>query len=209
MDKCEDIKFPEIPMVHDEEIADWVYSARREMQEIVPGLFLGPYAAATKSQLPVLMDHGITHIVCIRQDIEAQFIKPNFPEHFEYLVLNVADNATENIISHFSKVKDFIDKSNLFGGKVLVHGNAGMSRSAALVIAYVMETFGLAFKDAVHYVQQRRFCISPNEGFMRQLEEYEPIFTARLQMMSQQERPETSGLKRPHEDVDYEMADGS
>ena len=37
------------------------------------------------------------------------------------------------------------------------------------MIAYLMETFGQTYKDAFLYVQQRRFCISPNEGFVRQL----------------------------------------
>ena len=32
-------------------VDDWTYTMRREMQEIVPGLFLGPYAAAGKKNL--------------------------------------------------------------------------------------------------------------------------------------------------------------
>ena len=35
-------------------------------------------------------------------------------------------------------------------------------------------------RQAFHYVQQRRFCINPNEGFAQQLSEYEPIYKARL-----------------------------
>ena len=58
-------------------------------------------------------------------------------------MLNIADVATENIIQHFQKVKTFIDDGLMSGGQVLVHGNAGISRSAALVLAYVMETYGL------------------------------------------------------------------
>lgn len=61
-----------------------------------------------------------------------------------YLVLNIADTATENIIQHFQKVKVFIDEGLNSGGQALVHGNAGISRSAALVLAYVMETYGLS-----------------------------------------------------------------
>jgi serine/threonine/tyrosine-interacting protein len=57
--------------------------------------------------------------------------------------LDIADSATENIIQHFKKVKIFIDEGLNSGGKVLVHGNAGISRSAALVLAYLMETYGL------------------------------------------------------------------
>ena len=63
---------------------------------------------------------------------------------YRYLVLNIADTATENIIQHFHKVKAFIDDGLNSGGQVLVHGNAGISRSAALVLAYVMETYGLS-----------------------------------------------------------------
>jgi serine/threonine/tyrosine-interacting protein len=138
------MEFPKIPQVQDSE--DWTYTMRRTMQEIVPGLFLGPYSAAMKSKLDHLMHHGITHIVCVRQDIEAHFIRPNFPEKFKYLVLDIADNVTENIIQHFPKVRQFVDESLSMGGKTLIHGNAGISRSAALVLAYIMEKYGLSCK---------------------------------------------------------------
>ncbi|TKC46442.1 hypothetical protein EI555_011668, partial [Monodon monoceros] len=136
--------------------------------------------------LPILQKHGITHIICIRQNIEANFIKPNFQQLFRYLVLDIADNPVENIIRFFPMTKEFIDGSLQSGGKVLVHGNAGISRSAAFVIAYIMETFGMKYRDAFAYVQERRFCINPNAGFVHQLQEYEAIYLAKLtiQMMS-------------------------
>ncbi|KAB1277336.1 Serine/threonine/tyrosine-interacting protein [Camelus dromedarius] len=138
------------------------------------------------AELPILQKHGITHIMCIRQNIEANFIKPNFQQLFRYLVLDIADNPVENIIRFFPMTKEFIDGSLQSGGKVLVHGNAGISRSAAFVIAYIMETFGMKYRDAFAYVQERRFCINPNAGFVHQLQEYEAIYLAKLtiQMMS-------------------------
>ena len=33
-------------------------------------------------QLPNLESQGVTHVVCVRQDIEANFIKPNFQHTF-------------------------------------------------------------------------------------------------------------------------------
>ena len=54
---------------------DWTYTMRRDMQEIVPGLYLGPYAAAGKKNLSKLENAGITHVVCVRQEIERNFIK--------------------------------------------------------------------------------------------------------------------------------------
>lgn len=62
---------------------EWTYTMRRSMQEIVRGLYLGPYSAATKSKLNFLIECNITHIVCVRQSIEAHFVKPNFPDKFK------------------------------------------------------------------------------------------------------------------------------
>ncbi|DAA25809.1 serine/threonine/tyrosine-interacting protein isoform X3 [Bos indicus] len=192
----EDVKleFPSLPQCK-EDAEEWTYPMRREMQEILPGLFLGPYSSAMKSKLPILQKHGITHIICIRQNIEANFIKPNFQQLFRYLVLDIADNPVENIIRFFPMTKEFIDESLQSGGKVLVHGNAGISR-----------------RDAFAYVQERRFCINPNAGFVHQLQEYEAIYLAKLtiQMMSplQIERSlsvhsgSTGSLKRTHEEED-------
>ncbi|XP_045721515.1 serine/threonine/tyrosine-interacting protein-like [Mirounga angustirostris] len=165
----EKLEFPSLPQCKDD-AEEWTYPMRREMQEILPGLFSGAYSSATKSKLPILQKYGITHIICIRQNIEANFVKPNFQQLFRYLVLDIADNPVENIIRYFPMTEEFIDGSLQTGGKVLVHGNAGISRSAAFVIAYIMETFGMKYRDAFAYVQERRFCINPNAGFVHQLQ---------------------------------------
>lgn len=46
----------------------------------------------------------ITHIICVRQDIEAHWIRPNF-DKYTYLTLNIADVPTQNIIQYFQQVK--------------------------------------------------------------------------------------------------------
>ncbi|KAK0083449.1 hypothetical protein PV326_006722 [Microctonus aethiopoides] len=152
-----------IPVFSMDAPKEWTYAMRRSMQEVAPGIFLGPYSSASRSKLESLQEKEITHIVCVRQDIEAHFIKPNFPDIFKYLVLDIADTTSENIIQHFQKVKNFIDEGLNSGG---------ISRSAALVLAYMMEN------EAFAIVQQRRFCVNPNEGFLAQLHEYEPIYQA-------------------------------
>lgn len=187
--------FPALPNSN-EPVPDWEYTMRRTMQEIVPNVFLGPYRAAVRKKFDYLKEHGITHIVCIRHPLEANLIRANFPEHFKYLVLDIKDDPEEQIIRYFTTVKEFIDDGLSSQGRVLLHGNGGMSRSAALMVAYLMETYGLPYKDAFSYVQQRRYCINPNEGFIRQLMEYEPIYMARFQQNNHQ--PNRCGLKRPH-----------
>jgi len=190
---------------------DWEYQMRRQMQEILPGLYLGPYAAAMKNQLDNLKAHGITHIVCVRQDCEAPFIKENLPGHFIYLTTNMKDSPTENIIPFFPQFADYIDSiiNDNVGGKVLVHGNGGISRSATLVASYVMHKNMYTASDAIRLIQLKRFCIFPNEGFRRQLYEYEPILRAKIAAsrrgilsVSNNNEGEPSQNKRRINDVD-------
>uniref|UniRef100_A0A671FQ28 Uncharacterized protein n=1 Tax=Rhinolophus ferrumequinum TaxID=59479 RepID=A0A671FQ28_RHIFE len=44
------LEFPSLPQCK-EDTEEWTYTMRREMQEILPGLFLGPYSSAMKSNL--------------------------------------------------------------------------------------------------------------------------------------------------------------
>lgn len=191
-------EFPTFPEF--QEADDWTYTMRRSMQEIIPGLYLGPYSAAMKSKLESLTAHGITHIICVRQNIEAHCIRANFPDRFRYLVLDIADSPTENIIQHFPTVREFVDSCLSSGGRVLVHGNAGISRSAALVLAYLMEKYGLSCNMAFTLVQQRRFCINPNEGFMAQLAEFEPIYRAQRILRNGEGSTDNGRNKRRLED---------
>ncbi|XP_017028717.1 dual specificity protein phosphatase 19 [Drosophila kikkawai] len=54
-------------------------------------------------------------------------------------------------------------------GCVLVHCNAGVSRSASVVIGYLMQRRDMSAEDAYNLVKSWRPCIQPNAGFMRQL----------------------------------------
>lgn len=64
-------------------------------------------------------------------------------------------------------------KRRLPPGRVLIHCNAGVSRSAAVCIAYLMLMEKNSFQAAYQLVKARRECIRPNDGFMRQLKAFE------------------------------------
>jgi predicted protein tyrosine phosphatase len=55
------------------------------------------------------------------------------------------------------------------GHRLLVHCEAGVSRSASLVIAFFILDRGMDFDAALAFVRERRPCVQPNEGFQRQL----------------------------------------
>ena len=55
-----------------------------------------------------------------------------------------------------------------FSGKVFVHCFRGVSRSATLVIVYIMCHQNLKLEDAIMTVRKKR-AIFPNDGFLKQL----------------------------------------
>lgn len=59
-------------------------------------------------------------------------------------------------------------------GVVLVHCNAGVSRSSSIVMAYLMWREGLLFDEAYRQVKLARPSSRPNSGFYRQLQNYRP-----------------------------------
>lgn len=138
------------------------------MQEVVPGLYIGGLAAA--ENIEYLISHRVTHVV---QAIE--FDRTPFPGKFVYLKVQLSDYEQSNIGAHFDETVEFIDGALAQGGVVLVHCAAGISRSASLVLAYLMAKRGLSLNAAFHQLRVVRACVYPNHGFRRQLREYEAL----------------------------------
>lgn len=70
---------------------------------------------------------------------------------------------------HWSKTSLYLHFCLLwFAGKVFVHCAVGVSRSAALVLAYLMIHHHHSLLSSVRRVQQKRW-IFPNRGFLKQL----------------------------------------
>lgn len=90
------------------------------------------------------------------------------------------DIFTFKINRYFDKACDFIGKavgtkkSGKLNGRIFVHCREGVSRSAALVLAYLVRDQEMQLRDAVRLVRSKRE-ISPNEGFLQQLIDYSSI----------------------------------
>ncbi|KAK0221902.1 protein-tyrosine phosphatase-like protein [Armillaria fumosa] len=179
---------------------EWRYEMRRECQEILPGLLLGPFVVS--KSFDTLKALQITHIVCIRDVKESFSVKPRFPDHFQYIVLDVEDSEEQNLIRLFPRAKQFIDDAIARGGKVLVHCNGGISISPAFVVMFVMQHYQLSWEDALHMVQNRRYCISPNGGFLTQLKEYEAIYRANQAVSSYPTRKNGVSRRKREDDDD-------
>lgn len=79
---------------------------------------------------------------------------------------NLNDQILENSFRFIQECRDM-------GGRILIHCNAGVSRSASVTIAYLMQYQGMSFEIAFKYVKEKRPCIQPNAGFKRQLKQFE------------------------------------
>lgn len=94
--------------------------------------------------------------------------KEDFP-NIEWHRLVIDDDKDERISEHFFKVHSIISQANTDNKNVVVHCAAGMSRSATLVLAYLMIENRWCFEEAFNYVKNRRPIIEPNIGFVKQL----------------------------------------
>ncbi|CAK5020602.1 unnamed protein product [Meloidogyne enterolobii] len=123
---------------------------------------------AVAQDLELLLTNKITHIINVATGVQCLF-----PENITYLALTALDVPTENLKRHFDKAVKFIYNAVENGGKVLIHCNAGVSRSTTIVIAYLMNYKHLTVNKALEHVRSQRPIARPNDGFMCQLKEYE------------------------------------
>ncbi len=112
-----------------------------------------------------IVDLRITCLInCIR-GYELQTL----PTAVDYLMVPIDDNKSTDLRPHFATVANTIDRHRRRAGRVLVFCAMGISRSASLVIAYLMRQYRLTLVDAYRLVQRRRNIICPNIGFFQQL----------------------------------------
>ena len=136
-----------------------------DMDEIVNNLWLGNYFAAKDAQ--DLKKKGIEKVLTV-MDEEGPKYKIDEFDHKKYYI---DDYSGQNIIQYFGECLNFIKGDE----KILVHCFAGASRSATIVIAYLMWTQKMKFIDALNYTQSRRPIVYPNIGFKEQLKMFEKL----------------------------------
>lgn len=129
------------------------------------GLYLGNLACAR--DFKTLEQLKVTHVLTIDLVPLPRSILDR--THLTLKFMKLADVPKEDLISHLPESNEFIRQAIANNGTVLVHCYFGVSRSAAVVIAYIMEKYGLCYEDAFLLVKTKRRFIGPNVGFVAQL----------------------------------------
>ncbi|NXT03459.1 DS13B phosphatase, partial [Jacana jacana] len=139
------------------------------VDQVWPNIYLGDaWAARSKTTLQSL---NITHILNAADgpysiNTGAKYYKDL---QIEYYGVEAFDDPSFDLSIFFYDAANFIDKAlNTSGGKVFVHCAMGVSRSASLVLAFLMIHEKMTLVDALKTVSAHRN-ICPNSGFLSQL----------------------------------------
>lgn len=133
---------------------------------ILPGLYLSDMYTATS--ITALAHLGVTHVVSVLRTPH-----PTRVPGIHQLHVPIEDLPAADLLSHFRDAVDWIDRARETGGVVLVHCMWGMSRSAGIVIAYLMKRERWSLAQAWAHARARRGIVCPNSGFREQLSNWE------------------------------------
>lgn len=111
-----------------------------------------------------IIKRDITNII----SIGCTTLYNNSIKNYKY---DIEDNGNKNNITIFftkviPEIHEIINNCINNNQKVLVHCQAGMSRSAIVVITWLMKYKNMDYDSAYKYVKERRTVISPNISFI-------------------------------------------
>ncbi|KAK4047764.1 tyrosine/serine/threonine protein phosphatase pps1 [Microbotryomycetes sp. JL221] len=210
---CDPFAEPELQLSSNES-DPWFYANTFEghfPSRILPYLYLGNLNHAMNADM--LKQLGITHVVSVGESALNAPKPPQFSSSSLFDIecgsdntsalwlaerlgnvqvldmKNVADDGIDSIRPHMDTALDFIEQARWQGGKVLVHCRVGVSRSASIVIAYLMKFIELDLASSYLLTRSRRLniLIQPNLPFMAVLHAFEADLLRQRRKLARQE----------------------
>ncbi|CAF4848524.1 unnamed protein product [Rotaria sp. Silwood1] len=100
-------------------------------------------------------------------------------------IKDLDDHFQGSIRKHFDRTNQFLLKCKQNNDKVLVHCQAGISRSSSIILAYLISIDKLTLEKAYEYLLERRPIAAPNYGFIIELIRYENEIKQQQQQQQQ------------------------
>lgn len=124
-------------------------------------------------QLDTLRKHNITYILNVSESPTPS------QTQIEFMCLDIPmkDNHTQDLLQFLPKAFAFIDKAFKSNRKILVHCQAGISRSVSIVMAWLISNKKINVDQAFEIVKQHRPQASPNFNFWVQLTNFHKSIT--------------------------------
>ena len=116
--------------------------------QVLPYLFLGNMRDASDAN--ELRRLGIKFVL----NVTAK--PPVYPPEPDiiYKQLEAADNGVQNLKQFFEEAFEFIDRAKASAHGVLIHCQAGVSRSPTIAVAYLMKYYPMAMSEAYKFVKR-------------------------------------------------------
>ena len=134
-----------------------------EPSHIIDNIYLG--SAFNVSSLEGLNKFGIEKILNVTKEIPCMF-----PDSFEYKSIMVKDTRDSFLANHLDEAYQFLTEDPT--KQVIVHCYMGSSRSATIVIYYLMKKYKKSYREALKFVKEKRSCVNLNQNFARELENF-------------------------------------
>lgn len=139
-----------------------------EISHIYKNLFLSGIRGAGNEEL--IKQNNIKFIIQVSGELYDNIkINPNI----SYIMYSIDDHPSEYIIDickHAKCVIDYCFKNNI---NILINCYSGISRSASIVIYYLMNILKKDYNTIYKFVKSKRGCVNPNYGFIKQLKNIE------------------------------------
>jgi hypothetical protein len=190
---------------------NWKYEHRREAQDILSYLWLGPLHAARDRDF--LLREGITLMIGIQHKSglgpkltmgamrvadELGIAKATLEVGSNQDLIALFPTATRIINSHMREMfnRAMLNPSGgIRPGKALVFCESGNDKSAAVAAAYLMDNFeGADYVKACQICNVRRFCCSFDDGVKGYLHSYNDILQAKRSVAAASPQPRSRGM---------------
>ncbi|KAM3130067.1 hypothetical protein pb186bvf_017865 [Paramecium bursaria] len=130
----------------------------QSINHIFDNIYLGDCIAASNQRL--MQRFNIELIVTVAENI-------NISTKIKNLKYQIKDTKSEDIVKYITIVGEQIEQYK--DVNIYIHCRHGVSRSASIVIGYLIKFKKLTYEDAFNLVKSKRYCISPNLNFQQQL----------------------------------------
>jgi dual specificity phosphatase 12 len=131
----------------------------------ITNIWIGPVGAAT--DLIFLIQNNIKHVINLSglNIFQYKFIR--------YYNIYIADHPSKDISVYFQNCHFIIDKATQKNENILINCYAGISRSATICLSWLMKELDINYLTALELLRICRPICRPNEGFIKQLKNYE------------------------------------
>jgi protein-tyrosine phosphatase len=126
---------------------------------IIDNIYLG--SAFNAASYNTLTNLNIKKVINVTQEIS-----PYFNQNLEYKTYKLYDNNLDNISNYLDDSYEYIMNTK---DNILIHCYMGSSRSATIVIYYLMRKYDMTLEQAIKFVKEKRNIVNPTNKFIEEL----------------------------------------